>query len=211
MPPITDNVKVDTTLTTTLTPENIYESDSNIDYAAAGAIILATLLCLIFLIPIYRDMRHIYGIIDYSITCKIKTICCIPVTFYECLAHDCRCEFLNINGNTPEPFCRRILIKTSGNYNEYWDTHRCCCCFRCPEYPFVDKSEEKRFNKKFNIVKAEDEDTKEICSICLETIEEGVELIHLKCNHKHFHKECFKEWIKMSNNNLCPLCRSIII
>lgn len=39
------------------------------------------------------------------------------------------------------------------------------------------------------------------CSICLEEISKGCELM---CKH-YFHKECIAEWIKRSNS--CPLCK----
>jgi len=43
-----------------------------------------------------------------------------------------------------------------------------------------------------------------VCSICLESYEDGVELRHLWCSH-HFHKECVDEWLKL--NKKCPMCR----
>jgi hypothetical protein len=43
-----------------------------------------------------------------------------------------------------------------------------------------------------------------VCSICLESYEDGDELRHLWCSH-HFHKECVDEWLKL--NKKCPMCR----
>ena len=192
-------------------PETEPSSDIDSTVENIAAITFGVLFCFVIMIPVYKDMKNVYRVIDYSICCKIKTICCIPYTFIECLKHDCDCDFLNVNRQSPEPFCRRLCIKTSPHYNEFWETHRCCFCLRCIEHPFVDKSEDIKFNKKYNIVKAESEDTTETCSICLETLVEGADLIKLNCNHKHFHKECFREWMRNSVNNQCPLCRSINI
>ena len=48
-------------------------------------------------------------------------------------------------------------------------------------------------------------DTKDECSICLDTyvVNEGVR--DLKCNHR-FHKKCIDKWFKRSLN--CPVCRT---
>jgi hypothetical protein len=43
------------------------------------------------------------------------------------------------------------------------------------------------------------------CSICLLELKKNIKT--LKCKHD-FHKKCINEWI--INNNVCPLCRSII-
>ncbi|RIA91371.1 hypothetical protein C1645_767485 [Glomus cerebriforme] len=43
-----------------------------------------------------------------------------------------------------------------------------------------------------------------VCSICLESYEDGDELRHLWCSH-HFHKNCVDEWLKL--NKKCPMCR----
>src|SRR5207248_9774127 len=43
-----------------------------------------------------------------------------------------------------------------------------------------------------------------VCSICLESYEDGDELRNLWCSH-HFHKDCVDEWLKL--NKKCPMCR----
>ena len=42
------------------------------------------------------------------------------------------------------------------------------------------------------------------CSICVEQLKVGDEIVRLKCKH-HFHKACIVPWFK--NNNTCPNCR----
>ncbi|CAG8552888.1 12376_t:CDS:2 [Funneliformis caledonium] len=44
-----------------------------------------------------------------------------------------------------------------------------------------------------------------VCSICLESYEDGEELRHLWCSH-HFHKDCVDEWLRL--NKKCPMCSS---
>ena len=61
------------------------------------------------------------------------------------------------------------------------------------------------------VVVADPFDATETCSICLDEIREGDELGSLPCGHKHFHKKCIEEWMKISANNTCPLCRNMIV
>ncbi|CAI2166883.1 9592_t:CDS:2 [Funneliformis geosporum] len=44
-----------------------------------------------------------------------------------------------------------------------------------------------------------------VCSICLESYEDGEDLRHLWCSH-HFHKNCVDEWLRL--NKKCPMCSS---
>ena len=53
-------------------------------------------------------------------------------------------------------------------------------------------------------------DATETCSICLEELDEGDELGSLPCGHKHFHKKCVDQWLQISGNKSCPLCRNIL-
>ncbi len=54
----------------------------------------------------------------------------------------------------------------------------------------------------------DDDDINEDCSICLNTMNNELEILITKCDHK-FHKECLENCFKNKNNNkiLCPLCR----
>lgn len=44
------------------------------------------------------------------------------------------------------------------------------------------------------------------CAICLECINETIDIKLTECNHT-FHLNCFETWIKL--NNSCPLCRKV--
>ena len=44
----------------------------------------------------------------------------------------------------------------------------------------------------------------EICSVCHEGYEEGVECIELNCKHV-FHRKCISQWLKLKRN--CPMCK----
>lgn len=78
-------------------------------------------------------------------------------------------------------------------------------------------SHNPKYTKKIEIVHlvevvvADPFDAAEICSICLEELGEGDSLGSLPCGHKHFHKKCIDEWIRISNNNSCPICRNIVV
>jgi hypothetical protein len=47
-----------------------------------------------------------------------------------------------------------------------------------------------------------------ICSICLETLNNDNDINKLSCSHT-YHNECIKLWYE--KNKTCPLCRSKII
>ena len=53
-----------------------------------------------------------------------------------------------------------------------------------------------------NVVKEESKD----CSICLQSYNEGDELVRLPCGHK-FHV-CLDSWIRIRSN--CPYCRRVL-
>ena len=46
---------------------------------------------------------------------------------------------------------------------------------------------------------------KETCSICIEPMIDGDELLQLRCDHL-FHKQCIVSWLQKSLN--CPMCRT---
>jgi hypothetical protein len=77
----------------------------------------------------------------------------------------------------------------------------------------VNEEEEKRtlneeeFNKLEVLVLEDDIDND--CSICIDNLRKGDEVIKLKCNHI-FHKGCIKSYL-MNYDNKCPLCRVNII
>ena len=47
-------------------------------------------------------------------------------------------------------------------------------------------------------------DTDSMCSICLESIDNGERVGDIVCNHL-FHLDCLKQWIQ--RNNCCPMCK----
>jgi hypothetical protein len=53
----------------------------------------------------------------------------------------------------------------------------------------------------------EEEEDKHACSICLETLQEGMRIGSLTCHHE-FHVDCLKTWLKRKNH--CPLCNGQI-
>lgn len=60
-----------------------------------------------------------------------------------------------------------------------------------------------------NFIKSQKADMNhiDVCSICLEDIQLGDEIVILKCSNKHyFHTNCIKIWFKRSF--CCPLCKS---
>ena len=61
------------------------------------------------------------------------------------------------------------------------------------------------------IIIADPIDANETCSICLEEIAKGDKLGSLPCGHKHFHKKCIDEWMKVSGNKSCPICRTSVV
>jgi RING finger family protein len=46
------------------------------------------------------------------------------------------------------------------------------------------------------------------CTICLNTYEQGDDLVHLECDH-YFHKRCARRWLK--KNATCPVCRQRVV
>lgn len=68
---------------------------------------------------------------------------------------------------------------------------------------------EEDFNKlqivKIDELKQEDK----TCSICQDEYDTNDEIVILKCNNHHFHKNCIKNWL-MNHSNICPLCRMTI-
>lgn len=49
-----------------------------------------------------------------------------------------------------------------------------------------------------------DKDGKAECSICMESLEVGIEVLELPCKH-WFHGECVSAWLR--EHDVCPLCR----
>lgn len=43
------------------------------------------------------------------------------------------------------------------------------------------------------------------CSICLEEMEEGSQIVKLPCGHL-FHKTCVSKWLR-TGSQTCPLCK----
>ena len=53
-------------------------------------------------------------------------------------------------------------------------------------------------------VNENENDIKGMCLICRDDTK-----MKVSCNH-YFHEECINEWIKRSDNELCPYCRKVI-
>jgi hypothetical protein len=66
---------------------------------------------------------------------------------------------------------------------------------------------EEEFNE-LEIMELE-EDIDNDCSICIDNLRKGNEVIKLKCNHI-FHKECIKSYL-LNYDNKCPLCRNNVL
>ena len=58
-------------------------------------------------------------------------------------------------------------------------------------------------SKKAKDAKAKDTKEEESCPICLDTFEEGEELMTTPCFHK-FHENCLSKW--MNESSKCPTC-----
>lgn len=50
----------------------------------------------------------------------------------------------------------------------------------------------------------------DICSICLCNYIEDDEICQVKCSHI-YHKSCMDNWIKLSRNLTCPICRENLL
>ena len=122
------------------------------------------------------------------------------------------------------PFCIESIMdppRRSNSRAKYcW-----CCCFKrntLSDFERNTRFNEQILNSEFDknklvvielaeIVVADPFDATENCSICLEEIKEGNELGGLPCGHKHFHKDCINNWITISANKSCPICRTITL
>ncbi len=68
---------------------------------------------------------------------------------------------------------------------------------------------EEEFNELDVIILEDDIDND--CSICIDNLKKGNEVIKLKCNHI-FHKECIKSYLRSDiKNDICPYCRQNIV
>ncbi len=69
---------------------------------------------------------------------------------------------------------------------------------------------ENDFNNNFEIFEykktKEDETETDECSICIDTIQEGQEVVKLPCKHL-YHSSCIRSYL-LNYNNKCPLCRN---
>lgn len=57
------------------------------------------------------------------------------------------------------------------------------------------------------MLKLDDDGEAPTCTICMEELEMGVEMIQLPCKH-WYHEECATAWLKQ--HNTCPICRAPI-
>ena len=99
--------------------------------------------------------------------------------------------------------------------------HNACECGTYSEYIqrlwCIEPCLKKRVNNNLVVIEltevviAEPVDTTETCPICLEDIKKGDKLGSLQCGHKHFHKKCVDQWMQVSGNKSCPLCRTVQI
>lgn len=67
---------------------------------------------------------------------------------------------------------------------------------------------EEEFNQ-LEVVKVDNSNVDNECSICIDNFSEGQEVIKLPCNHI-FHFNCIKSHLR-NYNNKCPLCRGNVI
>ncbi len=67
---------------------------------------------------------------------------------------------------------------------------------------------EEEFNQ-LEVVKVDNSNVDNECSICIDNFSEGQEAIKLPCNHI-FHINCIKSHLR-NYNNKCPLCRGNVI
>jgi hypothetical protein len=105
----------------------------------------------------------------------------------------------------------------------------CCCCCCGSNHQLSDIERNNRYNRQISfqnekplkqkvviielteVIVADPFDATEKCSICLEDISEGEKLGSLPCGHKHFHQKCIDEWLNVSGNKTCPLCRNMVV
>jgi hypothetical protein len=93
-----------------------------------------------------------------------------------------------------------------GTYSEY--IRRLCCIESCLK---------KKVNNNLVVIEltqvviAVPVDATETCTICLEVFKKGDKLGSLPCGHKHFHKKCIDQWMKVSGNKSCPICRNVSV
>ena len=91
--------------------------------------------------------------------------------------------------------------------NVFSDCVDCNCCI----------NKKKRENNNLVVIEltqvivAKPTDASETCAICLEEIMKGDKLGSLPCGHKHFHKKCIEDWMQISGNKSCPLCRKPVV
>jgi hypothetical protein len=51
------------------------------------------------------------------------------------------------------------------------------------------------------------EDDQLVCTICLEAVAQGAEVISLPCCHQ-FHRECITPWLRQQGASAtCPMCK----
>ena len=76
--------------------------------------------------------------------------------------------------------------------------------------PFEDTDENFSKSSKKIGIKIDAENFENIRK-CGEDISEGDKLGSLPCGHKHFHQKCIDEWLNVSGNKSCPLCRNMVV
>jgi hypothetical protein len=91
-----------------------------------------------------------------------------------------------------------------GTYSEY--IQRLWCIESC-----LKKKINNNLTELTQIVIATPVDASETCSICLDVFKKGDKLCTLPCGHKHFHKKCIEDWMQVSGNKSCPLCRKPVV
>jgi hypothetical protein len=116
------------------------------------------------------------------------------------------------------------------NVNESRSCRKSCYCLFCcsSNHQLSDIERNNRYNSQImtentrhkkdieivqlvEIVVADPFDATETCSICLGELGEGDNLGALPCGHKHFHKKCIDDWMRISNNKSCPICRNMVV
>lgn len=76
-----------------------------------------------------------------------------------------------------------------------------------PNYPSPKTLKKPLFSTMSKYVVAQQNDSEEECTICLDSLEKNNSVATLECGHE-FHNCCIKDWMKIKKT--CPICRKKI-
>ena len=201
----------------------IYSTDKI--YYTSFVIVLKTLL-FIFTLFILKGLFHSFCIATNKITLSHYKISIITMDFIlnVCYYISIILSYLIFSGRPHNSFIKNIyitslvfsitLIGIINLIQEAINLLMIIICFPIMVYNFI--SDPIEFYSTFGVspeivnnlptIKADKNHCKE-CVICTEDINEGEEILVLKCPGNHFfHSNCVKQWLMQ--NFSCPLCRS---